>query len=125
MSTLTFDNLEGLLPPGFKSSTTEKPDFSHEISSIFKDVQTDDISALLPPGFKLETSTERTETSNPSQEPPSPEPSTTTEPTEMFGLKFPTRPGGVQKLGLPDIEKHSPPATPAPLEPKIKSFSDM
>jgi hypothetical protein len=88
--------------------------------------QTEDISAFLPPGFKLETVTERTEPSNPSQEPPTPEPSATTpEPTEKFGVKFPTRPGGVQKVGLPDIEKHSPPATPAPVAPKIKSFSDM
>lgn len=123
---MTFDSIDSFLPPGFKSSTTEKPDFSHEISSLFKDVQTEDVSAFLPPGFKLETSTERTETSNPSQEPPTPEPSsTTTEPTEKFGLKFPTRPGGVQKVGLPEIEKHSPPATPAPVAPKIKSFSDM
>ena len=123
---MTFDSIDSFLPPGFKSSTTEKPDFSHEISSLFKDVQTEDVSAFLPPGFKLETSTERTETSNPSQEPPTPEPSsTTTEPNEKFGLKFPTRPGGVQKVGLPEIEKHSPPATPAPVAPKIKSFSDM
>ena len=123
---MTFDSIDSFLPPGFKSSTTEKPDFSHEISSLFKDVQTEDVSAFFPPGFKLETSTERTETSNPSQEPPTPEPSsTTTEPTEKFGLKFPTRPGGVQKVGLPEIEKHSPPATPAPVAPKIKSFSDM
>ena len=126
MSTLTFDDIGAFLPPGFKSSTTEKPDFSDELSSLFKEVHTEDVSAFLPPGFKLENVTEKSPpmTSNPSQESPTPEPtSTTTETPEKFGVKFPTRPGGVHKVGLPDAERHAP-ATPSPVAPKIKSFSD-
>ena len=127
MSTLTFDDIGAFLPPGFKSSTTEKPDFSDQLGGLFKDAQTDDVAKFLPPGFKLETAAETTTapTANPSQEPPSPEPSsTTTEASaDKFGLKFPTRPGGVQNVGLPQSPKHAP-ATPAPVAPKIKSFSD-
>ena len=128
MSTLTFDDIGAFLPAGFKSSTTEKPDFSDELSSLFKEVHTEDVSAFLPPGFKPETTSEKSppQTVNPSQEPPTPEPSsTTTESHEKFGVKFPSRPGGVQNIGLPDQHKHAPPATPSPVAPKIKSFSDM
>ncbi len=50
MSTLTFDDIGAFLPDGFKSSTTEKPDFSDQLGGLFKDVQTDDVSKFLPPG---------------------------------------------------------------------------
>ncbi len=53
MSTLTFDDIGAFLPDGFKSSTTEKPDFSDQLGGLFKDVYTDDVSKLLPPGFNF------------------------------------------------------------------------
>ena len=80
---VNLDDVSAFLPPGFKpteeqeSSSTTKPDFKLDISSLFDDIETD--ASLLPPGF------------NPDNVP---QPEQT---TEKIVLKFPTRPGGIKK----------------------------
>ncbi len=103
---VNLDDVSAFLPPGFKptedqeSSSTTKPDFKLDISSLFDNIETDD--SLLPPGF------------NPDNAPK------TEQTTEKIVLKFPTRPGGIKKQTESSSKD---PGRPGPgLDiPKIKS----